>query len=254
MDHFTLCCYAKQSNPSVTCTSKVHEGFSSCDELLKNTVLKYAIWIMGIMALAGNFVVIIWRCISTDSNRVNSFLLTNLAVADFLMGVYMLIIAYKDTIWNGVYFKHDVSWHASELCIFTGVVSTVSSEVSVLTLTVITLDRLVCIVFQFRFQRWSMKKASTIIAVVWTLGLCIAIVPLLLDDYFYDYEHNVHFFGRSAVCLPLQLSSERLAGWQYSVSIFLILNAASFVFILLAYVFMYRTIVKAARAVRINLI
>ena len=252
VDHYTLCCYAKQNNPNVACVSKEHDGFSSCDELLKNTILKYAIWILGIMAFAGNLVVIIWRCIATDSNRVNSFLLTNLAVADFLMGVYMLIIAYKDTIWDGVYFKHDVSWRASSLCIFAGVISTVSSEVSVLTLTVITLDRLVCIVFPFRFRRWSMKKASTIMAGVWTLGLCIAIVPLSYNDYFYDYEHNVHFFGRSAVCLPLQLSSERPAGWQYSVFIFLILNATSFLFILLAYVFMYHTIVKAANAVRFD--
>ena len=251
VDHFTLCCYAKQNNPSVTCVSKAHDGFSSCDELLKNTVLKYSIWILGIMAFAGNLIVIIWRSLAKDANRVNSFLLTNLAVADFLMGVYMLIIAYKDTIWDGVYFKHDFSWRASNLCIFAGVISTISSEVSVLTLTVVTLDRLVCIVFPFRFRRWSMKKVVVIMIVVWTIGFGIALAPLLYDPYFYDYQHNVHFFGRSAVCLPLQLSSERPSGWQYSVFVFLVLNGSSFMFILLAYVFMYHSIVKTASAVRL---
>ena len=251
VDHFTLCCYAKQNNPSVTCISKGDDGFSSCDELLKNTVLKYSIWILGIMAFAGNLIVIIWRSIAKDSNRVNSFLLTNLAVADFLMGAYMLIIAYKDTVWDGVYFKHDVEWRASDMCKFAGVISTVSSEVSVLTLTVITLDRLVCIVFPFRFRRWSMKKACVIMSVVWILGFCMSLAPLFYDAYFYDYQNNVHFFGRSAVCLPLQLSSERPAGWQYSVFIFLFLNGVSFLFILLAYVFMYHTITKTASAVSI---
>ena len=251
VDHFTLCCYAKQNNPSVTCISKGDDGFSSCDELLKNTVLKYSIWILGIMAFAGNLIVIIWRSIAKDSNRINSFLLTNLAVADFLMGAYMLIIAYKDTVWDGVYFKHDVAWRASDMCKFAGVISTVSSEVSVLTLTVITLDRLVCIVFPFRFRRWSMKKACVIMSVVWILGFCISLAPLFYDAYFYDYQNSVHFFGRSAVCLPLQLSSERPAGWQYSVIIFLFLNSVSFLFILLAYVFMYHTITKTASAVSI---
>ena len=251
VDHFTICCYAKQNNPSVTCISKAHDGFSSCDELLKNTVLKYSIWILGIMALAGNFVVIIWRSVAKDTNKVNSFLLTNLAVSDFLMGVYMLIIAYKDTLWNGVYFKHDFAWRASDLCVFAGVISIISSEVSVLTLTVITLDRLVCIVFPFKFRRWSMKKVSAIMSVVWIIGLVIALVPLFYDPYFYDYEQNVHFFGRSAVCLPLQLSSERPSGWQYSVFVFLILNGSSFMFILLAYMFMYYSIVKTAKAVSI---
>ncbi|XP_028395519.1 uncharacterized protein LOC114519568 isoform X2 [Dendronephthya gigantea] len=250
VDHFTLCCYAKHSIPNVNCVSKDQDGFSSCDELLKNIVLKYSIWVLGVMAFAGNLIVIIWRSAAKDSNKVNSFLLTNLAVADFMMGIYMLIIAYQDRTWHGVYFKHDFTWRASGLCIFAGVISTVSSEVSVITLTVITIDRLVCIVFPFRFRRWSMKKAASIMCVVWILGFCISLAPLFHDSYFYDFKNNVHFFGRSAVCLPLQLSRERPSGWQYSVSIFLILNGVSFIFILLAYVIMYHTIVKAANAVR----
>ena len=251
VDHFTICCYAKQNNPSVACISKIQDGFSSCDELLKNTVLKRFIWILGIVAFSGNLMVIIWRSIAKDMNKVNSFLLMNLAVADFLMGVYMLIIAYKDTLWDGEYFKHDFAWRASNLCIFAGVISIISSEVSVLTLTVITLDRFVCIVFPLRFQRWSMKKVSAIMGVVWVIGLGIALAPLFYDSYFYDYEHNVHFFGRSAVCLPLQLSSERPSGWQYSVFVFLVLNGSSFMFIVLAYMFMYHSIVKSASAVSI---
>jgi hypothetical protein len=245
-----MCCYAKQNNPGVSCFSKVQDGFSSCDELLKNPVLKYSIWILGLMAFFGNVIVIIWRSSSKDNNRVSSFLLTNLAFADFLMGVYMLLIAYKDRVWDGIYFKHDISWRASDLCIFAGVISTASSEVSVLTLTVITLERMICIVFPFKFRRWSMKKASAIMFVVWILGLCISLVPLTNDAYFYDYEHNVHFFGRSAVCLPFQLSSDRPAGWEYSVFVFLVLNGVSFLFMLVAYVLMYRTVVNAANAVR----
>ena len=250
VDHFTHCCYAKQSNPSVWCISKDDDGFSSCDELLKNTALKYSIWILGITAFAGNLIVIIWRAIATDASRVNSFLLTNLAVADLLMGVYMLIIAYKDTEWDGVYFKHDFSWRASDLCKLAGVISIVSSEVSVLTLTVITLDRLICIAFLFRVTRWSVKKASVIMCVVWILGFCISLAPLFYDAYFYDYELDVHFFSRSAVCLPIQLSIQRASGWEYSVSVFIVLNGVSFLFILLAYAAMYHTIVKSAKRVR----
>ena len=245
-----LCCYARQNNPSVSCFPKTKVGVSSCDELLKNTVLKYAIWILGLMAFIGNLIVIVWRCVNTDKNRVNSFLLTNLAVADFLMGVYMLIIASKDRAWDGIYFKHDISWRASDLCKFAGVLSTVSSEVSVLTLAVITLERMICIVFSFKCQRWSIKKASGIMCVVWILGILISLAPLFHEDYFYDYENDMHFFGHSAVCLPFQLSNERSAGWEYSVCIFIVLNGVSFLFILLAYVMMYHVIVKASNAVR----
>ena len=171
-------------------------------------------------------------------------------MADLLMGVYMLIIAYKNTIWQGEYFKHDISWRASKLCIFTGIVSTISSEVSALTLTVITIDRLICIVFAFRFRRMSFKIVVVSMTLVWLLGLAISITPLLHNDYFHDFHRNVHFYGRSALCLPFHLSAEKIPGWEYSISIFFGLNGVLFTFILLAYLFMYRTVTKASNAVR----
>ena len=250
VDHFTLCCYAEKALPSVSCTSLQDNGISSCDELLKNTVLKYSIWVLGVLAFAGNFGVVLWRVIAKDKNRVNSFLLTHLAVSDFLMGVYMLLIAYKDRLWDGVYFKHDVSWRASDLCIFAGVISTISSEVSVFTLSLITFDRFVCIVFPFKFRRMSMKRAVYLTTLVWILGIALAIIPIMNDAYFYDYQHRTHFYGRSPVCLPFELSSEKSPGWEYSAFVFLGVNGTSFILIVIAYLVMYRTITKAGNAVR----
>lgn len=58
--------------------------------------------------------------------------------------------------------------------------------------------------------------------------------------------------GRSSVCLPLQLSSERLAGWEYSVAIFIVLNLAAFLFILAAYTFIILTVFKSQRRITSN--
>ena len=77
MDHFTLCCHAEKSLPNVICTSLASNGVSSCDDLLKNKVLTYFIWVLGVMALVGNIVVILWRIIGKDISRVNSFLLVS---------------------------------------------------------------------------------------------------------------------------------------------------------------------------------
>ena len=254
VEFFNICCITKKINQRITCvhTEKVQEGFSSCDELLKNRFLRHSVWILGALALAGNLIVVIWRCITKDANRVNSFFLTNLAAADFLMGVYMLIIAVKGTQWKRGYFMHDEGWRESDLCLLAGLISTLSSEVSVFTLVVITLERMVCIVFPFRFRRWSIKTAIVIMGVVWTLGLCICLVMLMYDIYLYDKKDYIPFFGRSAVCLPLQLSDERNSGWEFCLFVFLVLNGISFLFILLAYVIMYRTVIKSANAVRLN--
>ena len=77
VDHFTLCCHAEKSLPKVFCTSLVDNGVSSCEELLKNKVLTYCIWVLGVLAFVGNLVVILWRIIRKDINRVNSFLLVS---------------------------------------------------------------------------------------------------------------------------------------------------------------------------------
>ena len=250
VNHFTLCCYAEKAIPDVSCTSLQNNGISSCDELLKNTVLKYSIWVLGVLAVAGNVGVILWRVMGKDKNKVNSFLLTHLAVADFLMGVYMLLIAFKDRLWHGVYFRHDVSWRASDLCKFAGVLSTISSEVSVFTLTLITFDRLVCIAFSFKFRRMSVKLAAYLTTLIWILGIVLAVIPLLHDAYFYDFEQKTHFYGRSPLCLPFEFHNEKSAGWEYSAFVFLGLNGTSFIFIVIAYLVIYRTATKAANAVR----
>ena len=61
---------------------------------------------------------------------------------------------------------------------------------------------------------------------------------------------SLPFQGRSSVCLPLQLSSERLAGWEYSVGLFIGLNLAAFLFIMLAYISIIVKVSKSQRRVK----
>lgn len=235
--------------PGVQCVSPKDE-FSSCSDLMKNKAVQVCVWILGLSALLGNLFVILMRVIVKEDNKVHSFLLTNLAMSDLMMGVYLLIIAFKDVQWQGEYFKHDINWRSRIMCAFTGVLSMVSSEVSVLMLTLITTDRLICIVFPFRVRRMNRALAYIIVVGIWIFGILMSIIPTFGFNYFYDNERNVGFYGKSAVCLPLQLSSERQAGWEYAVGIFIGLNFASFVYILSAYIVMFFTVKGVSKQVR----
>ena len=135
-------------------------------------------------------------------------------------------------------------------CAFTGILSMASSEISVLMLTLITTDRLICIVFPFKMQRMNRKCAYVIVGGIWSFGIMISIIPTLGLDYFFDKKRNVGFYGKSAVCLPLQLSTERQAGWEYAVGIFIILNFVSFIYILTAYTAMFFSVKGVAKQVR----
>ena len=249
LDEFILCCYAEKAAPGVGCISPKDE-FSSCSDLMKNKAVQVCIWILGLTALLGNLFVILMRVIVKEDNKIHSFLLTNLAISDLLMGIYLLIIAVKDVQWQGEYFKHDINWRSGVTCALTGVLSMVSSEVSVLMLTLITTDRLICIVFPFKMRRMNRGNAYIIVAVIWIFGTLLSVIPMFGLDYFYDDKRYAGFYGKSAVCLPLQLSSDRQAGWEYAVGIFIALNFASFVYILTAYIVMFFSVRNVAKNIR----
>lgn len=248
IDSFILCCYAENSIANLKCESEDRNEFSSCDDMMKYPVVRACLWILGILAFGGNLCVLIWRAVKRDSNRVQSILLSNLAMADFLMGLYLLIIAVNDTMWKGEYFKHDVSWRNGFTCKLLGVLSMVSSEVSVAMLTVTTADRLICVVFALKFERLTVKSAYIICLCAWIVGIIISILPAVGIEYFNDPSTAYGFYGNSAMCLPFQLSRQKPAGWEYALVFFIILNLCSFVFILVAYVAIYWTIAKLVGA------
>nr|XP_024218051.1 G-protein coupled receptor GRL101-like [Halyomorpha halys] len=228
-DEFRFCCLAKQV-PS--CWPKRDE-FSSCEDLMSNIVLRICVWILALVATVGNIMVIAWRARYKHCNQVHSFLITNLALGDLLMGSYLLLIAVVDWQYRGVYSIYDTSWRTSKLCSLAGFISTFSSELSVFTLTVITLDRFLVIIFPFRVRRLEMNRTKQLMAFGWIIAIAISAVPLLQIDYFKN------FYGRSGVCLALHITPDKPNGWEYSVFVFLFLNLVSFTVIAIGYLWMF---------------
>ncbi|XP_070570745.1 G-protein coupled receptor GRL101-like [Ptychodera flava] len=232
-DAYRYCCMVRKHQDVDVCTP-LADPFSSCEDLMANQVLRWSIWVLGISAFLGNIFVIIWRVKQNDLNKVPSFLIWNLALADFLMGIYMLIIASVDVYYRGVYVTYDAFWKNSFLCKFAGFLASLSSEVSVFTLTVITLDRFLIIVFPLKFIRIKLKTATLIVLIGWIVVAVLSFLPLVGIPYFGD-----NYYGRSPVCLSLHLTNERTPGWEFSVIIFLFANFLSFILIFACYVAMY---------------
>ena len=217
-----------------------------------------------------------------------SYLLSNLAVSDFLMGIYMMIIGATDVHYRGDYARHDTSWRQSKLCTLAGFLSTFSGELSVLTLTVIAVDRFLATALHFGLYKLSVQKVKLVLLSLWIFTLTICAVPLLNNSYF------SHFYGPSEMCLPVPVASERQAelvvewpslegdfyawyddstlekinqklqtavqssqtisklpnGWEYSVFVFVGINGLSFLVIVTLYVLVFISINKIQRAAR----
>lgn len=98
---YKFCCVRPSYLPEAKCSPEKDE-FSSCDDLMRISALQIMVWIMGLCALFGNILAIIYRLVY-DRERLKlgfGIFVTNLAAADFLMGVYMLIIAIADAVYR----------------------------------------------------------------------------------------------------------------------------------------------------------
>ncbi len=131
-DAYKFCCIATQVE---VCTPEA-DAFSSCEDLMANYALQISIWVLGSCALVGNFFVVIWR-LMTEKGKVSSFLVINLGMSDFLMGVYMLIVASVDVHYRGTYIIHADDWRSSALCTLAGILAMLGSEVSEIKMDVV---------------------------------------------------------------------------------------------------------------------
>jgi len=130
----------------------------------------------------------------------------------------------------------------------TGVLSAWSSEASVLILALITLDRFVSIVRPFHEKNTTLSFAIGLVSVLWVISFLLADLPLtgIFPQYFRD------FYTTNGLCLPLQIHNPYDSGWEYSFSIFILLNGLVFSFILYAYWKMLRVIRTSSVNVRTN--
>ncbi|KAL5010276.1 hypothetical protein ScPMuIL_012581 [Solemya velum] len=240
-DVFYMCIFA----PQVKRCEPRGDGISSHANLLESSVLRVSVWIVGILACVGNVIVLMGRSLLREDNQMHSFYIKNLSMADMLMGIYLLIIGSHDVMYRGNYIHHDEGWRNSWQCDTCGIISTISSEVSVLTIALITLDRYISIMYPFYHKRKDMKTAYFVMTCMWIACLAMAIMPVVGLNYF-----GKTFYRDNGVCIPLQLHRPRTRGWQYSTFLFLGLNLAAFIFISYAYIIMFIAIKKSTELLR----
>ena len=245
-DAYEFCCIRPLALPEENCYPHKDE-FSSCADLMRNDVLRVLLWLIGIFSLLGNSASLIYRFIF-DRERLKlgyGVFVTNLAVADFIMGIYLIIIASADVAYRGIYIYNDRAWRNSALCKMAGMLSTMSSEASVLFICLITVDRILVIKFPFGQVRFTTRLSKFASSLAWAISALIAVLPFAIKSYFND-----NFYSKSGVCLALPLTRDRPPGWAYAICIFIGFNFVTFLAIALGQWIIYRTINKATAKVR----
>ncbi|XP_055052849.2 relaxin receptor 2b isoform X1 [Misgurnus anguillicaudatus] len=232
---FQYCSYA----PHVRKCKPNSDGLSSFEDLLANVVLRVSVWVIAFITCFGNLFVIGMRTVVRAENNLHALCIKVLCCADCLMGVYLFFVGIFDVKFRGEYNKNAKLWMDSLECRTIGFLAMLSSEVSVMLLTYLTMEKFLVIVFPFSHLRPNKRQTCVVLTSIWLLGLFIAAVPLLNEEMFGNY------YGHNGVCFPLH--SERLekpAAKGYSTGIFLGLNLVAFLIIVISYSSMFYSIYK----------
>ena len=281
VDDFRLCCEFVSAIPGFSDSYCIIRDFKSplnqCGSLMRNHVLRVFIWIIGLSALIGNSMVVIWRCrqrTETHENKTHSFLVLNLAISDLMMGVYMLIIAIADLQFGEKYFKGADRWRSSAVCKIAGVLSVLSSEASVFFVTIISIECFIGIVFPFGKIKIRGKSSKVIVSIIWVVATCLSIVPTVIGG------TDSKIYGLSDVCIGLPLithpnsvASESTAytydnsilyysvpiavvqgeepSWIYSIVLFIGLNTLCFIIVVCCYIAIFVSVQNTTRQVRV---
>nr|XP_054759563.1 uncharacterized protein LOC129265611 [Lytechinus pictus] len=237
-DEFGFCCLA----PATLCEGYTNQ-FSSCDDLLKDVSLRAFMWILGLSALLGNAMALAARFArrkQAGQNQIQVLFITHLALSDLLMGLYMIVIAGADSHYRGNYALHAEIWTSSFTCKMAGFLSVLSSEVSVLLVMLISIDRFLSVVFPLKNElHLTLRSAYIMVIASWTFSLLLSLIPALPVEYFGE------FYGKSSVCLALPLTSDRLPGWEYSIVVFICTNFICFILTFLCYFVIYISVRKS---------
>jgi len=94
--------------------------FNHLTHLRPFLLLFHSVWLMGVMAVVGNGFVIVSRMVLREKNRVHSFYIKNLAMADLIMGIFLLCIAFHDVSFRGEFLARQHAWRHSLTCQFSG--------------------------------------------------------------------------------------------------------------------------------------
>ena len=118
--------------------------FTPCEDLLGSWALRVLVWAVVILALSGNAAVLFVMVASKKTMDTPQFLISNLAFADLLLGVYLTFISVVDLQTHGSrsFYLTAVAWQMGAGCKTAGFLAIFSTELSVYLLVIITFERL----------------------------------------------------------------------------------------------------------------
>ncbi|RVE65386.1 hypothetical protein OJAV_G00115840 [Oryzias javanicus] len=217
-------CADADSRPSCTPTP---DALNPCEDVMSRAFLRVLVWLVSLVAISANLLVLLILLSCQQKLSVTRFLMGHLAFADGCMGTYLLLIASVDFYTRSHYHRYAVVWQTGSGCSLAGVLSVFASELSVYTLTSISVQRWHAIFNAMRpHRKMRLRHAAALMLIGWLLCITAAVLPLV----------GVNTYQRVSICLPMDTKSS--AARAYLVSV-LTANLVAFMVVCLCYLHIY---------------
>ncbi|AWP14159.1 Lutropin-choriogonadotropic hormone receptor [Scophthalmus maximus] len=216
-------------DPFIKCTPRP-DAFNPCEDLLGFPFLRALTWIIAVFAVTGNLAVMVILLISYHKLTISRFLMCNLAFADMCMGLYLMLIAFMDQYSRHEYYNHATDWQTGPGCGIAGFLTVFASELSVYTLTVISVERCHTITNAMHVnKRLRMQHVTAMMGAGWGFSLLVALLPLV----------GVSSYSKVSICLPMDI--DKLGSQVYVVAV-LIVNVGAFILVCYCYICIYLSV------------
>uniref|UniRef100_F6TCJ6 Follicle-stimulating hormone receptor n=1 Tax=Callithrix jacchus TaxID=9483 RepID=F6TCJ6_CALJA len=213
----------------VTCSPEP-DAFNPCEDIMGYNILRILIWFISILAITGNIIVLVILTTSQYKLTVPRFLMCNLAFADLCIGIYLLLIASVDIHTKSQYHNYAIDWQTGGGCDAAGFFTVFASELSVYTLTAITLERWYTITHAMQLDcKVQLRHAASVMVVGWIFAFAAALFPIF----------GISSYMKVSICLPMDIDSPLS---QLYVMSLLVLNVLAFVVICGCYTHIYLTV------------
>ncbi|EDV19538.1 uncharacterized protein TRIADDRAFT_33361, partial [Trichoplax adhaerens] len=240
-----LCCIVPAK--ITTCSpSPDLDSASSCENILAHTTLQLAVWIMAIAAFIGNIMVIANN--RSDKTRKTSkateLVFTNLALSDFLMSIYLIIIGIGDFVYRDRYAHNTEEWLRSPTCVIASFLICTSSLMSVLMMLFIGIDRYTITSDPFASSDTRYKRTKILLVLGWLLVGVFVGIPVFMSI---NQPGDRRLYQLSSICSPSNLSDRFYASWTIS---FVVIQLLCWILTLALYLKLVTIVSKTQRSVR----
>ena len=240
-----LCCIVPAKIATCSPIPQLVDLASSCENILADTSLRIAVWIMAFASFTGNALVIFSNhCGKNIMNKTTALVFSNLAVSDFLMSIYLIIVAINDNIYRENYALFAEEWLRTTACTIASFLMCTSSLMSVIMMLLISIDRYLITSKPLLSSDLRFKWIKFMLISGWLLTITFVGIPIIMGI---NRVGDLRLHKYSSICSPSNIENSFYASWMIA---FVLIQLIFWVLTAIFYIMLLKAVDKSRRSVR----